>query len=79
MRTCRRATALALATASLTIGLAGCGKTGQPSGPSGPATGKGSMKMANEEVRKIEISYPTAFASAAKAGGSEEASCRERV
>jgi uncharacterized protein YbjT (DUF2867 family) len=31
--------------------------------------GKGSAKMANEEVRKIEIAYPTAFASAAKAGG----------
>ena len=31
--------------------------------------GKGSAKMANEEVRKIEITYPTAFASAAKAGG----------
>jgi hypothetical protein len=32
--------------------------------------GKGSAKMADEEVRKIEITYPTAFASAAKAGGS---------
>jgi uncharacterized protein YbjT (DUF2867 family) len=31
--------------------------------------GKGSAKMADEEVRKIEISYPSAFASAAKAGG----------
>jgi uncharacterized protein YbjT (DUF2867 family) len=31
--------------------------------------GKGSAKMADEQVRKIEISYPTAFASAAKAGG----------
>ena len=31
--------------------------------------GKGSAKMANEEVRKIEITYPTAFGSAAKAGG----------
>ncbi len=31
--------------------------------------GKGSAKMADEEVRKIEITYPTAFASAAKAGG----------
>src|SRR6202790_3866684 len=31
--------------------------------------GKRSAKMANEEVRKIEITYPTAFASAAKAGG----------
>ena len=31
--------------------------------------GKGSAKMADEEVRKIEIAYPTAFASAAKAGG----------
>jgi uncharacterized protein YbjT (DUF2867 family) len=31
--------------------------------------GKGSAKMADEEVRKIEIDYPTAFASAAKAGG----------
>jgi len=31
--------------------------------------GKGSAKMANEQVRKIEITYPTAFASAAKAGG----------
>src|ERR1700754_4800598 len=31
--------------------------------------GKGSAAMADEEVRKIEITYPTAFASAAKAGG----------
>src|SRR4029450_13498333 len=31
--------------------------------------GKGSAKMAGEEVRKIEINYPTAFAAAAKAGG----------
>src|SRR3954452_11686046 len=31
--------------------------------------GKGSAKMADEELRKIEITYPTAFASAAKAGG----------
>jgi len=31
--------------------------------------GKGSAKMADEEVRRIEIAYPTAFASAAKAGG----------
>src|ERR1700692_5102024 len=31
--------------------------------------GKGSAKMADEEVRKIEITYATAFASAAKAGG----------
>ena len=31
--------------------------------------GKGSAKMADDEVRKIEIIYPTAFASAAKAGG----------
>ena len=31
--------------------------------------GKGSAKMADGEVRKIEITYPTAFASAAKAGG----------
>ena len=31
--------------------------------------GKGSAKMADEEVRRIEITYPTAFASAAKAGG----------
>src|SRR6202049_128009 len=31
--------------------------------------GKGSAKMADEEGRKIEITYPTAFASAAKAGG----------
>jgi uncharacterized protein YbjT (DUF2867 family) len=31
--------------------------------------GKGSARMADEEVRKIEITYPTAFASAAKAGG----------
>ena len=31
--------------------------------------GKGSAKMADEEVRKIEITYPTAFAYAARAGG----------
>jgi hypothetical protein len=31
--------------------------------------GKGSAKMADAEVRRIEITYPTAFASAAKAGG----------
>jgi uncharacterized protein YbjT (DUF2867 family) len=31
--------------------------------------GKGSAKMADEEVRKIEITYPTAFASAARSGG----------
>ena len=31
--------------------------------------GKGSARMADEEVRRIEITYPTAFASAAKAGG----------
>lgn len=31
--------------------------------------GKGSAKMEDDEVRKIEIAYPTAFASAAKAGG----------
>src|SRR5258706_5531710 len=31
--------------------------------------GKGSATMADEDVRKIEITYPTAFASAAKAGG----------
>jgi hypothetical protein len=31
--------------------------------------GKGSAKMADEDVRKIEVTYPTAFASAAKAGG----------
>jgi uncharacterized protein YbjT (DUF2867 family) len=31
--------------------------------------GKGSAKMADAEVRKIEITYPIAFASAAKAGG----------
>src|SRR4051794_25766118 len=31
--------------------------------------GKGSAKMADEEVRKIEITYPTAFASAARKGG----------
>src|SRR6202051_37572 len=28
--------------------------------------GKGSAKMADEEVRKIEITYPTGFASAAR-------------
>jgi uncharacterized protein YbjT (DUF2867 family) len=31
--------------------------------------GKGSAKMPEEEVRKIEISYPQAFCRAAKAGG----------
>ena len=31
--------------------------------------GKGSARMADEDVRKIEITYPTAFATAAKAGG----------
>jgi uncharacterized protein YbjT (DUF2867 family) len=31
--------------------------------------GKGSAKMADWEVRKIEIAYPAAFASAARAGG----------
>jgi uncharacterized protein YbjT (DUF2867 family) len=31
--------------------------------------GKGSATMADEEVRRIEITYPTAFASAARAGG----------
>ena len=31
--------------------------------------GKGSARMADEEVRKIEIAYPTAFAAAARAGG----------
>lgn len=31
--------------------------------------GKGSAAMADEEVRKIEITYPTAFAAAAKAKG----------
>ena len=31
--------------------------------------GKGSARMADERVRTIEITYPTAFASAAKAGG----------
>jgi uncharacterized protein YbjT (DUF2867 family) len=31
--------------------------------------GKGSAKMADDEVRKIEVTFPTAFASAAKAGG----------
>ena len=31
--------------------------------------GKGSAKMADEDVRRIEIGYPTAFASAARAGG----------
>jgi uncharacterized protein YbjT (DUF2867 family) len=31
--------------------------------------GKGSAAMADEEVRKIEIAYPTAFAAAARAGG----------
>jgi uncharacterized protein YbjT (DUF2867 family) len=31
--------------------------------------GKGSAKMPDEEVRTIEITYPTTFASASKAGG----------
>ncbi len=31
--------------------------------------GQGSAKMPDEEVRRIEITYPTAFASAARAGG----------
>ena len=31
--------------------------------------GKGSAKMPEEEVRKIEITYPQAFCRAAKAGG----------
>ena len=31
--------------------------------------GKGSAKMAEEEVRKIEVGYPLAFCRAAKAGG----------
>ena len=31
--------------------------------------GKGSAKMPDEQVRKIEVTYPTAFASAARAGG----------
>ena len=31
--------------------------------------GKGSAKMADEEVRRIEITYPMAFASTAKKGG----------
>ena len=31
--------------------------------------GKGSAKMADEEVHTIEVTYPAAFASAAKAGG----------
>jgi uncharacterized protein YbjT (DUF2867 family) len=31
--------------------------------------GKGSAKMAEEQVRKIEIAYPTTFGAAAKAGG----------
>src|SRR6476659_6797956 len=31
--------------------------------------GKGSARMADEQVRKIEITHPTAFASAAKSGG----------
>jgi len=31
--------------------------------------GKGSAKIADEQVRTIEITYPTAFAAAAKAGG----------
>lgn len=46
MKACLRVTALALATAaSLATGPAGCGETGQPSGPSTPATGTGSMKI----------------------------------
>ncbi|MBZ4018572.1 substrate-binding domain-containing protein [Streptomyces purpurogeneiscleroticus] len=40
-----RVTAVAMTAVSLAFGLAGCGKTGQPSGPSGPATGKGGMKI----------------------------------
>ena len=40
--------------------------------------GKGSAKMADEEVRKIEITYPTAFASAAKAGGARARRSRKR-
>ena len=31
--------------------------------------GKGSVKMPEQEVRKIEIAYPEAFCRAAKAGG----------
>src|SRR6476469_1010763 len=31
--------------------------------------GRGSAKMADEEVRRVEIAYPTTFAAAAKAGG----------
>ena len=31
--------------------------------------GKGSAKMPDAEVRKVEVTYPTAFASAARAGG----------
>jgi uncharacterized protein YbjT (DUF2867 family) len=31
--------------------------------------GRGSAKMADDEVRRIEVAYPTAFAAAAKAGG----------
>lgn len=31
--------------------------------------GKGSARMSDEEVRRIEIGYPTAFGSAARAGG----------
>src|SRR5215216_4557551 len=31
--------------------------------------GKGSARMSDDEVRRIEIAYPTAFAAAAKAGG----------
>ena len=33
------------------------------------SVGKGSAKMPEEEVRKIEIAYPEAFCQAAKAGG----------
>ena len=35
--------------------------------------GKGSAKMSEEEVRKIEIAYPQAFCRAAKAGGAVSA------
>src|ERR1700746_2915924 len=38
--------------------------------------GKGSAKMPEEEVRKIEIAYPQAFCRAAKAGGARL--CRVR-
>src|SRR6478735_6329672 len=41
--------------------------------------GKGSAKMADEEVRKIEITYPTAFASAARTGGARVRSEERRV